>query len=460
MNVRTRFAPSPTGDLHLGGVRTALFNWLLARKAGGLFVLRLDDTDRERSTLSAERSILEGLSWLGLTWDGAVERQSERAHLYADAARQLEAAGHAYRCWCSVDELEARRKAAVAAGRSPGYDRRCRGGRLPVPGADPVLRLAMPLDGETVVDDACRGRVVFQHAQLDDLVITRADGSATYNFATVVDDALMGITHIVRGDDLLNSTPRQMQIYAALGHAPPAFAHLPMVLGPGRQRLSKRHGAEAVLVYRDRGFLPEALLNAAARLGWSGGGGADQREVFTMAEVMADFTLEGLTLAPATFDANKLAWLNHEHMRRLPAAEVARRVVPFLAGVPAERVEPLIEMHRRLAPTLVELASHLAPLVAEPPLPQALVAEAVTPHAAMLADLAARLREAPDFAPPALDALVRGFATARGLPLGPVAQALRVALVGAPVSAGIFEVAAALGRDAVLARIARAVQPS
>lgn len=455
--ITTRFAPSPTGDLHLGGVRTALFAWLHARRHGGAFRLRLDDTDRERSTAQAERSILDGLAWLGLSWDGEVVRQSARASLHADQARALEAAGLAYRCACTPEELEVRRADARASGRAPGYDRRCRdAGRT-----SGALRFRMPLEGATMVEDLCRGRVTFANDSLEDLVILKADGTPTYNFATVVDDALMGITDIVRGDDLLNSTPKQVLIYRALGHAPPRFAHLPLVLGPGRQRLSKRHGAESVLAYRARGFLPEAVLNAAARLGWSGGAG--DREVLSVRDMLDAFALDALTKAPSTFDPAKLDWLNREHLSRLTADELARRVAPFVAQHAGREADPaglpeLAALHLRSAGTLDELGRQLAAYVVDDvSLPAELVAAHVAPHVAALAELHAALAARADFSRAVVEDAMRALAKARGVKLGELAQALRVSLTGAAVSAGVFDVAAALGRARVLARLAAAV---
>src|SRR6185295_665609 len=272
MSVRTRFAPSPTGSLHIGSVRTALFSYLFARHHGGSFLLRIEDTDRERSTEESVRAIVEGLTWLGLTWDEGPYFQSQRMELYRARAESLLAAGHLYRCYCTAEELEARRQSALAAGRRPAYDRTCRELMAPPSGrTTSVLRFRTPLEGETVVDDLVKGRVVFQNAELDDFVVVRSDGSPMYNFCVVIDDHDMGITHVIRGDDLLASTPRQTLLYQAMGAPVPRFGHVPQILGLDKARLSKRHGATSVMSYAEQGYLPDAMVNYLARLGWSHG---------------------------------------------------------------------------------------------------------------------------------------------------------------------------------------------
>src|SRR5216110_2103055 len=333
MPVRTRFAPSPTGALHIGSVRTALFSYLFARHHGGVFVLRIEDTDRERSTEESTRAILEGLGWLGLAWDEGPYHQSERLALYRARAEALLAAGAVYRCWCTPEELEARRQAALAAGRRPAYDRTCRDRTAPPPGrAAHALRFRTPLEGETVIDDHVKGRVVFQNAELDDFIIVRSDGMPVYNFCVVVDDHDMRITHVIRGDDLLASTPRQMLLYAAFGATPPHFAHVPQILGVDKARLSKRHGATSVLAYREMGYLPDALVNYLARLGWSHG----DQELFTRSELITHFSLENVGKAAGIFNPEKILWVNFQYLKATPTAELAEQIVPFLerAGLP------------------------------------------------------------------------------------------------------------------------------
>src|SRR5207247_341399 len=304
MPVRTRFAPSPTGALHVGSVRTALFSYLFARHHGGAFVLRIEDTDRERSTEESTRAILEGLGWLGLAWDEGPYHQSERLDLYRARAEALLAAGAVYRCWCTPEELEARRQAARAAGRRPIYDRTCRERTAPPAGrTDHALRFRTPLAGETVIDDQVKDRVVFQNAELDDFIIVRSDGVPVYNFCVVVDDHDMRITHVIRGDDLLASTPRQVLLYRALGATPPEFAHVPQILGPDKDRLSKRHGATSVLAYRDMGYLPDAVVNYLARLGWSHGDQALFSRLYLVDAITPDPTAAARHLTAAVAPA-------------------------------------------------------------------------------------------------------------------------------------------------------------
>src|SRR5947208_15619429 len=333
MSVRTSFAPSPAGAVHIGSVRTALFSYLFARPHGGAFVLRIEDTDRERATEESTRAILEGLGWLGLAWDEGPYHQSERLDLYRARAEALLAAGAVYRCWCTPEELEARRQAALAAGRRPAYDRTCRDRTAPPAGRGAhALRFRTPLEGETVIDDQVKDRVVFQNAELDDFIIVRSDGMPVYNFCVVVDDHDMRITHLIRGDDLLASTPRQVLLYRAFGAAPPAFAHVPQILGLDKTRLSKRHGATSVLAYREMGYLPDALVNYLARLGWSHG----DQELFTRSELTTHFSLENVGKAAGIFNPEKILWVNFQYLKDTPTAELAEQIVPFLerAGLP------------------------------------------------------------------------------------------------------------------------------
>src|SRR5213594_1764170 len=458
MSVRTRFAPSPTGALHIGSVRTALSSYLFARHHGGAFVLRIEDTDRERSTEESTRAILEGLGWLGLAWDEGPYHQSERLALYRARAEALLAAGAVYRCWCTPEELEARRQAALAAGRRPIYDRTCRERTAPPAGrTDHALRFRTPLAGETVIDDHVKDRVVFQNAELDDFIIVRSDGTPVYNFCVVVDDHDMGITHVIRGDDLLASTPRQVLLYRAIGATPPEFAHVPQILGLDKARLSKRHGATSVLAYRDLGYLPDAVVNYLARLGWSHG----DQELFTRAELIEHFTLENVGKAAGIFNPEKLEWVNFQCMKAMPPADLAALVMPFLerAGlpVPAERawLVRVVETLRERAKTLVELADfcrfYLVDTVELDP--KAAAKHLTSEIGPVLDDLIGRLAALPRWDAAAIESAFQATLAAHGLALGKLAQPVRVAVTGGTVSPGIYEVLDVLGRERALARL-------
>src|SRR5262245_25802254 len=327
MSVRTRFAPSPTGLLHIGGVRTALYCWLYARRHAGTFILRVEDTDRERSTDDAVRVILDGMEWLGLKADEGPFFQTKRMDRYAEVIQQMLRAGTAYKCYCTKEELEALRTEQIARKEKPRYDGRWRDRTDSRPGVDPVIRFKNPLDGEVIVDDVIHGRVVFDNRELDDLIIARADGSPTYNFCVIVDDMDMKVTDVIRGDDHLNNTPRQMNMLMALGATPPKYAHVPMILGPDGAKLSKRHGAVSVLQYREEGFLPEALLNYLVRLGWSHG----DQEVFSLEEMQQLFDIVDVNKAASAFNADKLLWLNQQHIMRATPERLAQFLQPQLA---------------------------------------------------------------------------------------------------------------------------------
>ncbi len=332
MSVRVRFAPSPTGYLHVGGARTALYNWLFARHLGGVFVLRIEDTDRARSTEQAIDQIVEAMNWLGLDWDESPRRQTDNLDAYLSTATSLVEQGQAYHCYCSPEELRERRLEAKAKGESPGYDRRCRHlsaeeqAACLADGRRPSVRFKIDIEGETVVDDLVRGRVVFGNSELDDLIIMRPDGIPTYNFAAVIDDHEMGITHVIRGEDHLSNTPKQIQIYRALGAEPPVFAHLSMILGADKTPLSKRHGATSVEAFRDHGYLPEAMINFLALLGWAWD---DHTTIFSLEELIEKFTLEKVTKSPAVFDTAKLDWLNGQYIRELSEEELTQRLIPI-----------------------------------------------------------------------------------------------------------------------------------
>jgi len=467
MTVVTRFAPSPTGFLHIGGARTALFNWLYARGRGGKMLLRIEDTDRERSTQAAIDAILDGLSWLGIAWDGDTVYQFARAARHREVAESLLAAGSAYYCYATPEELTAMREAARAAGRAKLYDGRWRDRdpREAPPGAKPTIRLKAPLSGETVIEDQVQGRVVWQNENLDDLVLLRSDGTPTYMLAVVVDDHDMGVTHVIRGDDHLTNAARQKQIYDALGWAVPAMAHIPLIHGPDGSKLSKRHGALGVDAYRAMGYLPAALRNYLVRLGWSHG----DQEIFSTEEMIAAFDLPQVGRSPARFDFAKLENLNGHYIRHsddgalLAAIE---RLLPHIAGgtaiaaklTPGLRQQLLAAMPslKERAKTLLDLIDGARFLLADRPIPLDDKAEALLTADArsLLADVAAKLAEVEPWTTAATEQAVRLFAEHKGAKLGAVAQPLRAALTGRTTSPGIFEVLTVLGKPESLARLA------
>ena len=460
MTVKTRFAPSPTGFLHIGGVRTALFSWLYAKRHGGQFVLRVEDTDRERSTEEAIQVILDGMEWLRLRPDVGPLYQTDRLDRYTEVAERLLAEGHAYHCYCSKEELEEMRTAQRAAGEKPRYDGRCRDRAEPREGVEPVLRFRNPDEGEVVVEDLVRGRVVFDNSELDDLVMLRSDGMPTYNFSVVVDDMDMEITHVIRGDDHLNNTPRQMNIYAALGGTPPAYGHVPMILGQDGAKLSKRHGAVSVLEYRQEGYLPEAVLNYLVRLGWSHG----DQEIFDIEEMIELFDIADVNKSPSSFNPDKLMWLNQqyimeasgEYLGLMLSWQLERLGVSIVGGPDPQAVA---EAYRQRAQTIHEMAQsamffyqdihgyhdksarkHLSP--------------AALPALKMVRDglfLSERWEAS------ALHDVVQATAEQLELKLGKVAQPIRVAVSGGPVSPPIDVTLELLGRERVLDRLDRAI---
>ena len=465
MSVRVRFAPSPSGYLHVGGARTALFNYLFARALGGAFLLRIEDTDASRSTEESVEAILVAMRWLGLDWDegpgigGAYGpyRQSERRAHYQAAGEALRALGRAYPCWCTPEELEARREAQLARGEAPRYDGRCR--RLTdteraarvASGAPSALRFVIDPEGVTAWDDAVKGRIEFSNDVLDDFVLLRSDGLPTYNFACVVDDHEMAITHVIRGDDHVSNTPRQIQLDRALGWTEPVFAHVPMILGPDGSRLSKRHGATSVEAFGDLGIVAPALVNFLALLGWSFDG---ERELFTLAE------LERVGANPAIFNVEKLEWMNGQHLRRMPVEERTILAREFLArrgvAVDADRVEQLVEVLGERVRTLADLETQGAFALQETPAvdPQAW-AELVAKEdvAARLESLATDLAALPDFTPAETERVTRALAVARGIKAGELMAAARVALTGRKVSPGLFDVMRLLGRERTVSRL-------
>jgi glutamyl-tRNA synthetase len=478
---RLRFAPSPTGYLHIGGARTALFNWLYARRHGGVFVLRIEDTDVERSSWDMVQGILDGLRWLGLDWDEGPEVggphgpyfQSQRLDKYRAAAAALVARGHAYYCYCRPEELAAARRAAEARGEGWMYDRRCLAlspaevARREARGEPRAIRFRVP-PGRTAFTDRVRGPIAVDHAHLEDFVVLRSDGHPTYHLSVVVDDIDMAITHVLRGEDHISNTPKQVLLYEAFGHPPPAFAHVPLILGPDKRRLSKRHGATSVMDYARRGYLPEAMVNFLALLGWSPG---DDREVFTRDELVAAFTLEGISGGNAVFNPDKLDWFNSQHILRMPASELLARVEPAwreaglwrdeLGGARREWAHRVIELVKPRAKTLPDFAVLARPFLAEtiPYDPEAVDQYLSRPDAReLLAAMAAALEPIEPFTQSAIEQAVRALAEARGLKAAVLIHMLRVATTGQRVSPGIFEVVELLGKPLALRRLAEAAR--
>lgn len=460
MTIRTRFAPSPTGVLHLGSVRTALFSWLYARHHGGEFLLRIEDTDRERSTRENVEAIFDGIDWLNLDSDLTPVYQSERFDRYNEVIEQWLSEGKAYHCYCTREELDEMRERQMDAGGQVGYDGRCRDRQKPRDGVDPVVRFRNPREGQVTVDDAVRGTVVFENKQLDDLIVARSDGTPTYNFCVVVDDTDMQITHVIRGDDHLNNAPRQINMFKALGVAPPAFAHLPMILGPDGAKLSKRHGAIDIRDYRDEGYLPEALLNYLVRLGWSHG----DQEVFSIAEMIEYFDIADVNQSASSFNPEKLRWLNQQHIKAAPATLLADRLRPYLEQLGFDLdngPEPsnVVEAYRDRAETLREMAEsarycyedfeefdakaakkHLRPVILEP-----------------LQVLAKRLADLDEWAADRIEAAIDETAAEHEINMGKLGQPLRVAVTGAGVSPPIDVTVCLIGRVRTAQRLEKAI---
>jgi glutamyl-tRNA synthetase len=460
MSVVTRFAPSPTGMLHIGGVRTALFSWLYARHHGGKFILRVEDTDRERFTEEAVSVILDGMRWLDLTPDEGPYFQSQRYGRYRSVIEQLLEQGAAYRCYCTREEIEALRELQLARKEKPRYDGRCRERLEPRAGVEPVVRFKNPLDGEVVVEDQIHGRVVFQNAELDDLIIERSDGTPTYNFSVVVDDMDMGITHVIRGDDHLNNTPRQMNMLRALGATPPVYAHVPLILGPDGGKLSKRHGAVSVLQYQQEGYLPDALLNYLVRLGWSHG----NQEIFTREEMIAAFDIKDVNKAAAAFNPEKLLWLNQQHMMRAPVGALATGLREQLVSLDVitddtRLLEGIVNAQRERARTLKEMAQNSLFFFREfDAYDEKAARKNLTPDAVpVLRSLQETLMALRDWNAGSIHEVIQAVAQRYGLGLGKVAQPLRVAVVGGAVSPPIDITLALLGQDRTEARIQRAL---
>lgn len=459
--VRTRFAPSPTGDLHIGGARTALFNWLLARHHQGAFILRIEDTDVARSTQESIQVILDAMTWLGLDWDEGPFYQTQRVSLYREMADQLVARGKAYRCYCLPEELEAKREAAMKAGLKPKYDRTCLRRKSSLPDRPYAVRFFSPDEGKTVVEDLIQGRVEFDNSELDDLIILRSDGWPTYNFSVVVDDVSMEITHVIRGNDHLNNTPRQIQVYEALGYPLPKFGHVPMILGPDKKKLSKRHGAQSVMEYQTMGYLPQAVVNYLVRLGWSYG---DQEE-FTLQELIEKFSLEAVGKAAAAINPGKLDWLNSQYIKRMETDDLAHKVLPFFEAKGCsigdfDLLKKAASSFRERSKTLVEMVElsefyFCEEIGYEESAAQKFLTGESLP---ILKEVIGSLSEVPFLNKEAGHRLVQGLAESRGEPLVKIAQPLRVALTGRTVSPPIDEVMEVLGMKKVIQRLQKAME--
>jgi len=459
--VRTRFAPSPTGDLHIGGARTALFNWLLARHTKGTFVLRIEDTDIARSTQESVQVILDAMTWLGMDWDEGPYYQSQRISIYQEAAEKLLKEGKAYRCYCTPEVLEQKRKVALETAVKPKYDRTCLHRRPPFPEGPSVIRFLSPEEGKTVVEDLIQGPVEFDNVELDDLIIIRSDGLPTYNFSVVVDDATMGITHVIRGNDHLNNTPRQIQIYQALGYALPKFGHVSMILGPDKKKLSKRHGAQSVMEYKKMGYLPQAVVNYLVRLGWSYG---DQEE-FTQEELIEKFSLEAVGKSPAAINPGKLDWLNAQYIKKIELNELVQRVRPFIeakgySNTNLDLLRKAVLSFRERVKTLVEMADlgefYFCKEIAydEKAAEKFLRVESVP----IFEEVITSLSKETVLEKERVHRLIQQLAETQGVPLVKIAQPIRVALTGKTASPPIDEVIEALGKEEVIQRLRRAIK--
>jgi glutamyl-tRNA synthetase len=441
-------------------VRTALFNWLFARQRQGVFILRIEDTDQSRSTDESIQAIIEGMKWVGLDWDEGPFRQTERMNLYRSYAMKLFESGQAYWCVCKAEELEARRKEAEAKGLSPRYDGRCSHLRIAQPPGDAALRFKAPQEGQTVIDDLIKGTVVFDNAVMDDLIILRSNGYPTYNFSVVVDDALMGITHVVRGDDHLTNTPRQVPIFEALGFAVPRFGHLPMILGADKTRLSKRHGATSIMAYKDMGYLSDAMVNYLVRLGWSHG----DQELFSRQELIEKFSWNHVQKSAAVFNPEKLLWMNAEYIKMSAPSQVAQELVPLLkhAGlkkevetVSGEWLAQLVVLVKERAKTLVEMVEWVRPyfgqtVTFDEEAAKKFLTPAIVP---VLGKLIARFEAFPSFSRLEWENSFKQLVQEEGMKMGQLAQPVRVALTGRTASPGLFEVMEVLGRDRTLFRL-------
>ena len=455
--VRTRFAPSPTGYLHVGGARTAIFNWLFARHNKGKFILRIEDTDQERSTDESTNAILDSMKWLGMDWDEGPFFQAKRVDIYNEHVERLIKEGKAYYCTCTPDELEAKRQKALSEGKKPKYDGKCRGNtkRPDVPAA---VRFLSPDEGHTVVDDIIKGRVVIENAELDDLIIRRSDGWPTYNFCVVIDDATMKMTHVIRGDDHLNNTPRQIQMYEAFGYPVPKFGHVPMILGSDKTRLSKRHGATSVMAYRDMGYLPEALFNYLVRLGWSHG----DQEIFSREELIEQFNLENVGKSAGVFNPEKLLWLNAHYIKESAPAKLSTLVTPFLEAKGFDlskgpSLENVVATLKERSKTVLEMADFAEFYYRDEIVYDEKASEKfLKPEmVGVFESLIDRLKTIDDneFNHDGIEKAFGDLTTEKGLKLKDVAQPVRVALTGGTISPGIFEIIEVLGKETAIKRL-------
>ncbi len=460
MSVRVRFAPSPTGALHIGGVRTAIFNWLFARHHNGKFILRIEDTDRTRSTEESIAEIMDAMTWLGLDWDERPFRQSDRLSIYQGYAQKLLEAGKAYRCYCTQEELERRRKETEKQGSAYRYEGTCRNLKSYPPDKAYAIRLITPEMGSIEVHDLIRGTITFDAKEIDDFIIQKGDGFPTYNFAVVIDDVTMNITHVIRGDDHIANTPKQILIYNALGYDIPEFAHVSTILGSDKAKLSKRHGAISVVAYREMGYLPEALVNYLTRLGWSYG----DQEIFSREELFEKFTLENVGKSPAVFNPEKLLWLNGWYIRNKPAEEIGKLVTPFLEkkGFQVtldDKLIKIVNILKERAKTLVDIADSAEYFfIEEVKYEESARKKFLIPESVPIFEaLIDKLSSLTDFTISELQSVFGEIIEKRGLKLVQVAQPVRVALTGGTVSPGIFEVMEILGKEKVIERLKRAV---
>lgn len=459
MTIRTRFAPSPTGYLHIGGARTALYAWLFAKQQGGTFILRIEDTDQERSTPESIHAILEAMAWLKLDYQEGPFYQTQRFPRYAEVAEQLLQAGKAYRCYCTKERLDALRADQEAKKEKPRYDGHCRHLTEAPAGRPFVVRFKNPESGEVVFQDAVKGEIRFQNTELDDLIIARTDGVPTYNFTVVVDDWDMNITHVIRGDDHVNNTPRQINILEALNATPPIYAHVPMILGEDGKRLSKRNGAASVMQYRENGLLPHTLLNYLARLGWSHG----DQEIFSREELIALFKLSGINRAPAALNTEKLLWLNQHYLKHAPKDEIIPELVWHMERLgfnlsEGPSLEAIIQAQAERCKTLCEMAEKSRFLYEDVTYDASAAAKHLTPEVRpVLEQLHQQLSALADWEKVAVHGVVQGVAEALGVGMGKVAQPLRVALTGGVVSPPIDETVVLLGREKTLQRVERAI---
>ena len=459
-DIRVRFAPSPTGYLHVGGVRTALFNYLFARHNSGKFILRIEDTDKERSTEESIEQIIEGMKWVGFDWDEGPYRQTERQTIYLEHVERLLKHGKAYRCYCTPEELEERRKVSLSKGEKPKYDGRCRELKNPPPDKPYVVRFKTPHDGKTIFNDILRGEVVFDNSELDDLIILRSDKTPTYNFCVVIDDATMNITHVIRGDDHLANTPRQIQLYKGLGYPIPQFAHLSMILGSDKARLSKRHGATSILAYRDMGYLPEAMVNYLVRLGWSHG----DQEIFSINELIKYFSFENINKSAAVFNPEKLLWVNSHYIKTENPLRLAKDLRPHLltekliadnSSVTDEEIAKAIPLLQERSKTLIEMAKGMEfyfinDIKYDEKAKEKFFTSSTKPVLEKLIDMIEKIE---DFSHTPIEGIFNKLVEEFNIKLGNIAQPVRLALTGKTVSPGIFEVILVLGKEKVIERL-------